>query len=306
MDNGLLTFGIGGIGQMANYAATTETNQANIDYAKYASQQQRDWALQDWNRTNQYNSPVEQMNRLRQAGLNPNLVYGKGADNTASMVRTTDVKTPDLRAPQIDTSALDIGHYISEFQNIKRQQIETDNLDIIRNNMVKAGINKDADTLLKLTNADRKGQENDWYNLSKGLNYDSLYLGNLLKNEEIKNKAADTFVKQANRDFTINQQQINNIKSRMDTHKAWEEIYTQQLRRKQMALEMEKIPAQKSILELQVNRMNQLIKTGEFQQKITAFEATLAENGIGKNDPMYIRYMTKLISELEKLDNLQK
>lgn len=31
---------------------------------------------QMWNATNQYNSPVEQMKRFKDAGLNPNLIYG--------------------------------------------------------------------------------------------------------------------------------------------------------------------------------------------------------------------------------------
>lgn len=32
-----------------------------------------------WNMNNAYNTPVEQMKRLREAGLNPNLVYGSGS-----------------------------------------------------------------------------------------------------------------------------------------------------------------------------------------------------------------------------------
>ena len=35
-------------------------------------------SLDAWNRQNKYNSPVEQMKRLREAGLNPALVYGSG------------------------------------------------------------------------------------------------------------------------------------------------------------------------------------------------------------------------------------
>lgn len=38
--------------------------------------------LEQWNRENEYNAPVAQMQRLRDAGLNPNLVYGNG-NNTA-------------------------------------------------------------------------------------------------------------------------------------------------------------------------------------------------------------------------------
>lgn len=42
-------------------------------------QQRRD-ALTDWNMQNEYNSPAAQMARLKGAGLNPNLVYGHGAE----------------------------------------------------------------------------------------------------------------------------------------------------------------------------------------------------------------------------------
>lgn len=38
--------------------------------------------LEQWNRENEYNAPKAQMERLRDAGLNPNLVYGNG-NNTA-------------------------------------------------------------------------------------------------------------------------------------------------------------------------------------------------------------------------------
>ncbi len=34
--------------------------------------------LEQWNRENEYNSPVKQMERLKEAGLNANLVYGNG------------------------------------------------------------------------------------------------------------------------------------------------------------------------------------------------------------------------------------
>lgn len=40
---------------------------------------QQQYAVDNWNRENNYNSPVEQMKRLKDAGLNPNLVYGNGA-----------------------------------------------------------------------------------------------------------------------------------------------------------------------------------------------------------------------------------
>ena len=46
------------------------------------SSQQKDankMALLSWKMANDYNHPVKQMERLREAGLNPNLVYGSGS-----------------------------------------------------------------------------------------------------------------------------------------------------------------------------------------------------------------------------------
>lgn len=65
-------------------------------------QRQREDALADWARTNEYNTPLAQMQRLKQAGLNPNLVYGKGADNISGAVRSADPKSWDPKAPAYD------------------------------------------------------------------------------------------------------------------------------------------------------------------------------------------------------------
>lgn len=51
----------------------------NIKGAEYA----HDQSLQDWNRQNAYNHPQAQMERLKSAGLNPNLIYGDSASGAA-------------------------------------------------------------------------------------------------------------------------------------------------------------------------------------------------------------------------------
>lgn len=54
-----------------NLQIARETNQANKELA----QQQNDWNIEQWNRENEYNSASSQIQRLRDAGLNP-LLYG--------------------------------------------------------------------------------------------------------------------------------------------------------------------------------------------------------------------------------------
>ena len=48
------------------------------DQAEASAKKAFERNLYMWNLNNQYNSPVEQMARLKAAGLNPNLVYGSG------------------------------------------------------------------------------------------------------------------------------------------------------------------------------------------------------------------------------------
>ena len=44
---------------------------------------QNQWNLDMWNRMNKYNSPIEQMARLKAAGINPHMMYMKGSPGQA-------------------------------------------------------------------------------------------------------------------------------------------------------------------------------------------------------------------------------
>lgn len=69
--------------QSINYskalAVQKEENEKIRQYNFLLAKAQNEWNLQQWERSNEYNNPLNQMNRLKAAGLNPNLVYGNGA-----------------------------------------------------------------------------------------------------------------------------------------------------------------------------------------------------------------------------------
>jgi SMC interacting uncharacterized protein involved in chromosome segregation len=62
------------------------TNAQQKRFAEKQYAQQRADNLADWQRQNEYNSPIAQMTRLSEAGLNPNLIYKGGATNQAGEV----------------------------------------------------------------------------------------------------------------------------------------------------------------------------------------------------------------------------
>ncbi len=63
------------IGTGANIVSTWMTNAAN----ERMQQEQNKWNLEQWERNNAYNSPAAQMQRLKAAGINPDLMYGQNA-----------------------------------------------------------------------------------------------------------------------------------------------------------------------------------------------------------------------------------
>lgn len=62
------------LGSALNYSAQKEANETNIMLAR----EQRDWEENMWNKSNEYNSPKAQIERMREAGLNPALMYSQG------------------------------------------------------------------------------------------------------------------------------------------------------------------------------------------------------------------------------------
>lgn len=75
---------IGGITSIAGsygaYKGQQSANKTNIRLA----QEGREHDVNMWNRQNEYNTPEMQMQRLKEAGLNPNLIYGSGQASTGN------------------------------------------------------------------------------------------------------------------------------------------------------------------------------------------------------------------------------
>lgn len=93
--------------------------------------QEREWQnnLEQWQRENEYNSPAAQMQRLSEAGLNPNLVYGNGSvsGNTTTAGPRYDAPTANL---SYDTSGIQKGfsNSIHAFQDYQVRGAQFNNL----------------------------------------------------------------------------------------------------------------------------------------------------------------------------------
>jgi len=93
------------LGQGINAASQSGMNKKTRQWNERMYGMQRQHALQDWQMQNAYNSPEQQMARLKAAGLNPHLIYGGGPGNVSQPVRSTDTKSWNPSAPQFDLGA---------------------------------------------------------------------------------------------------------------------------------------------------------------------------------------------------------
>lgn len=81
-----------------------------------------------WHMQNEYNSPVQQMQRLNDAGLNPNLMYGKGTVGNAQSSPTYTALPPQGMGDMFGKSLAGIQGIMSLYQ--QKQAIEDQTLDL--------------------------------------------------------------------------------------------------------------------------------------------------------------------------------
>lgn len=71
-------------GQFGAAIMNYESQQQNRKYNSMLAQQQNAWNIAQWQRENEYNRPINQLKRLEEAGINPDLIYGGGVQNLSA------------------------------------------------------------------------------------------------------------------------------------------------------------------------------------------------------------------------------
>ena len=74
----LMNAGLGVVGNFLGNKQAEKNQQKQNEFNAAEAQKTRDWQEKMWNLNNEYNTPLAQVQRIQEAGLNPNLVYGNG------------------------------------------------------------------------------------------------------------------------------------------------------------------------------------------------------------------------------------
>lgn len=112
--------GVQALGTAASAFGQASANRTNLKLAREA----REHDVNMWNQQNAYNTPQMQMQRMKEAGLNPNLVYGSGAaQTTASTPQKAPV--PEVNNALAPLAQMNIAPYLSLSQDweVKKAQI---------------------------------------------------------------------------------------------------------------------------------------------------------------------------------------
>lgn len=99
------------------------------------NRQQAEWQnqvnIQNWQMQNEYNNPFNQMKRLQEAGLNPNLMYGNGSASTGNATSAPDaasVNSAPMSAPRANFDFSRLGTDAMQAAISLRQQDNNDKL----------------------------------------------------------------------------------------------------------------------------------------------------------------------------------
>lgn len=138
---GISTIGsIFGIGQQN--AANANLNKINREWQAGQNIAQRRWTEEMWNKTNEYNTPSNQMERLRQAGINP-FISGSGGYSNVSQV-------PSAPASQSAPSSVPMGNFGSAISQGVNTYFDAANKSANAANQLSQSLQQGVDTAIAI------------------------------------------------------------------------------------------------------------------------------------------------------------
>lgn len=111
----------------ATLAANKASQKENREYNLKLAQMQNQWNVEQWQRANDYNSPSAQVQRLRDAGLNPNLIYGNGLSNIA--VSSPEMTGGSPSSPMDWSSLANMNNPVNNYLDAQLKQAQIDNIN---------------------------------------------------------------------------------------------------------------------------------------------------------------------------------
>lgn len=265
-----------GIGQtMLNNGATRAANNRAFDNSVAMYERQRKDSLTDRAFENEYNSPAQQMARLKAAGLNPNLAYGNGAvQSTSVSTPKTTMSTPDVKAMQYQNVAADsIQTYLqAKFQDAQIDKIIQDT----KTSQSQEDLNY-GKTETEKWKIESEHQKYEKLRLENYLNNSNLHTNITMRKEQLNKLIAD-------KNYTLHQDERAEALKSQSIKESIERILSLRMTRSKNELEKKQIEAQ--------------IKSLSQDQRLKAFDEHLNKMGINNSSPEYLKAAAWFANEI--------
>lgn len=251
------------IDNISNVVSASGANRNQRKWMEHQYEKQRQHALADWSMQNEYNSPQSQMQRLREAGLNPNLVYGHGADaQMGAPMRASTPGTWNPKPPEFAVGSMSKGYFDTQIQQATLDNLKRQNTLI------------ETERLLKLaqTDATATGANQAKFNLA---------IDQELKQWTIAGRQADVTAKEATSALKRNELEIAWATKDYNIQQAAINVLTSRLRNAQT--------------EEATKEIQQRIKNLQQDEKIKTITAQWMKLGLTPNDPAWQRKLVQLV-----------
>lgn len=272
----VIAAGITAAGSGATAYGQGRMNKKNRAFSKEMYERQRQDALADWDRVNEYNSPLMQMKRFKEAGLNPALIYGE--TNNAPAVRSSEFATPRTEAPQIDTASA-----VNAFYDTRMREAQTDNIKAATQTAQQDALLRAAQIVATAAQTTRTGVQTDQdkFNLEQAKNLQGVVLETAA--EELRKKKADT-------QFTLDENERKAAQSASGLLEAAQRIASMRIQNAKTQDERREIQA----------RIDNLLKDGKLKQ----LDINLKKDGIQPSDNIFLRVLGQLINGKSTLQDV--
>ncbi len=269
----------------ANAVSQGLTNRANRKFSERMYDKQYSDNVQFWNMQNEYNSPEQQMQRLQDANLNPNMVYGGssgGTAGTAGPVPTPDVQSVQHRAPNFDGIGNAGTTYLNAMYDYDIKQAQLDNLK-------KDGNTKLADTALKLAQASATKAQTGRTQFD--LNFET----------EMRSVSAD-----ARRELLRQRKNTTDVMLREDERKAAMNASNLQ----EAAHRILNMKSRRTTDTIERRKMETAIKNLRADTSLKNLDRDLWKQGITRSDPLWmrvlVRHLESMLETTSKMPDVKK
>lgn len=260
----VVSTGIGAISQGATNAKQRRWNEKMFNWQRNAS-------LADWHMQNEYNSPTAQMARLREAGLNPHLVYGGGATTEAGAVKPSSAPGWNPKAP--DFSGL--GNSIFAYQDAQIKTATLDNLKAQNTVMVQDALLRAAQVLNTTAQTAKTGVDTE-------LGRVDLSYASQLKEMSLEAMKAGISKTGAETTVLLNRDEREAALNSSNLKEAAQRILS-------MRIGNAKTQDERRLIEEQIKNLQQ-------DQRLKKLDEELKIKGIQPNDPAWMRVLLRLLN----------